>query len=71
MYPYSPAGQGPEPEREETVYDLLRAIVERTGWRTEAEALRYRELLNRLEAVNLFGYLSQKVTVGDKEDVRK
>jgi hypothetical protein len=56
----------PDEPREETIYDLLRAIVERTGWRTEAEALRYRELLNRLEQVNLFGYLSQKVTT--KED---
>lgn len=61
----------PQPEQEETLYDLLRALVERTAWRTEAEALRYRELLNRLERVNLFGYLSQKVTVGSKEDVRK
>jgi hypothetical protein len=59
-----------DPEQPETLYDLLRAMVERTGWRSEAEALRYRELLRRLEEVNIFGYLSQKVTVS-KEDPRK
>jgi len=57
----------PDEPREETIYDLLRAMVERTGWRSEAEALRYRELLNRLERINLFGYLSQKVTTTKEE----
>jgi hypothetical protein len=46
----------------ETLYDLLRAMVEHIGWRDEAEARRYRELLNRLEDLNVFGHLSQKIT---------
>jgi hypothetical protein len=67
------------PERPETLYDLLRAIVERTGWRTEAEAKRYTELLHRLEEMATLGDLTARITTQtevrdghvEREDVRQ
>jgi hypothetical protein len=64
-------------ERPETIYDLLRAIVDRTGWRTGAEEIRYRELLAKLEATAALGTLASEITTTkeaqsvDRENVRQ
>ena len=46
-----------------TIYDMFRALVARVPWTSEAEKLQYDELIASLEAINLFGYMSQKTTV--------
>lgn len=60
-----------EPARPETLYDLLRALVERTGWRTEAEAARYRQLLTELEQTAALGGLSLTITTKEAKSVER
>lgn len=60
-----------DPERSETLYDLLRAIVERTGWSTEAEAKRYTELVSKLEQVGALGGLSLAITTKEAKSVER
>jgi len=52
-------------------YDLLDRIIERTPWKNEAELLTYRVLMQRIRAVNLFGYLSQQITAKEGESVHR
>lgn len=54
---------GPPPPVEDNLYDLLEGIVARTPWKTEAEARRFAELLAKLRALNVFGYLASTTTV--------
>jgi hypothetical protein len=61
----------------ETIYDLLRGLVEHTGWRTEQEHKQYVELLNRLEEMATFGDVAARITTKtevhnvERSDVRQ
>jgi len=46
-------------------YDLLERLVERTPWRDENDFKTARELLAKVRAVNLFGYMADITTVDD------
>lgn len=54
--PYPQPGQPEEVEHD--FYDLLDGLVQRTPWKGEEEARRYRELVAKLRAINLFGYMA-------------
>ena len=63
--------------KRETIYDLLRGLVEHTGWRTEEEHRGYVELLNRLEEMATFGDVASRITTTtevhnvERSDVRQ
>lgn len=39
---------------EMNIYDVLRALVDNTKWRTETEVLRMREAINRAQESEIF-----------------
>lgn len=41
-------------ETDFTIYDVLRALVENTKWRTETEVIRMREAIARAEENEIF-----------------
>ena len=48
-------------------YDLLSGLVDRTPWKDESEVRLYHDLLAKLRAVNVFGYMASSLTAGGKE----
>ena len=42
-----------------SLYELLRVLIERVGWRTEAEKVAALDSVNQAEAMGIFGNLAQ------------
>ena len=61
----------------ENLYDLLRAIVDRTGWRSEDEYRRYRDMVTNLERMAALGDTTGRITTRtevhnvERSDVRQ
>ena len=51
-----------------TLYDLFDALIERVPWRTEGEMKQYRDLIQELREINLFGYMATKISVEKQFD---